>query len=133
MVYIDSLIVYLPHVRIDIEGEIVKFNRKELDNKSRKNIARDLRSLIPRLSYRFGGGIELRNDEKLVITILDDNICKNSYKNVKLSYNIIHGEEVCYLKEGYRYLSLEEMHRIINLIHEPEKTIIYLDVDLCTY
>lgn len=177
MVYIESLAPYIPHVRIDIEGDIIKFNGKELDNKSRKNVASDLRYLIPEsVYYRFKQGIALKGDEKLVVTILGDDIkkirkietnniietvnitdnmtdeinnakvikidgidierkrgeYKNLYKNVKLCYAIRYGEEKCYLKEGCRYLSLEETHHIIDLIHKPEGTAFGLDLDLHT-
>jgi len=177
MVYIESLTLYLPHIRIDIEGDIVKFNGKELDNKSRKNVASDLRYLIPEsVCYRFKQGITLKGDEKLVITILGDDIkkirkietsniieavniadditdkinnievikindieierkrgkYKDSYKNVKLCYTIRYGEEECHLKEGCRYLSLEETHHIIDLIYKLEGTIFGLDLDLHT-
>lgn len=79
MVYVTSLIQYLPHIRIDIDKDVVKFNGKELDNKSRKNVARDLRYLLPEsLYYRFNKGIAIKGDEKLVITVLGDDI-----KNVR--------------------------------------------------
>ena len=177
MVYIESLASYLPHVRIDIEEDIVKFNGKELDNKSRKNVASDLRYLIlESVCYRFKQGIALKGDEKLVVTILGDDIkkirkietdniietvniidntndktnnvkvikidgieierkrgeYKNLYKNVKLCYTIRYGEENHYLKEGCRYLPLEETYHIIDLIHKPEETIFGLDLDLHT-
>lgn len=50
---------------LDIDGEkdIVKFNRHEMDNKSRKNIATYLRERICERKYRFHRGIESNEKE----------------------------------------------------------------------
>jgi len=126
------------YYRIDIEegdtGSIVKLNKKEMDNKSVKNIADYLRSIIPVPTYRFERGILISGEEKLELSIIDD-IFKDSYENVHLIYWKYPYEDIEYrLREGCRYLSLEECHHVINLISPPPShgcTTVTLLVDLC--
>lgn len=143
---------------IDIEGDdinsIIKVNKKDIDNKSRKNIAIDLRSKIPELTYRFKQGILISPDEKLEIKIINNDVdnglnlndvdtidingveikrqkFKRSYKNVHLVYWKNSYEDTEYgLKEGCRYLSIEESRHAINLIWPI--TAFSIDVDLHT-
>lgn len=154
---------------IDIEEDgmnsIVKVNNKDtvnkndIDNKSRKNIAIDLRIKIPELTYHFRQGISINPDEKLEIKVINDDMgndinlndidtidingieikiqkFKKSYKNVHLTYWKHPYEDMEYrLKEGDRYLSVEESHHVINLIWPmipPGHTIFSIDVDLIT-
>jgi len=148
---------------IDIEengiNSVIKVNKKDIDNRSRKNIAIDLRRKIPELTYRFKQGILINPDEKLEIKIINndmdndinlDNIdtiningieikkqkFKKSYKNVYLACSKHPYEDAEYaLKEGCRYLSIEESHHVINLIWPiapPGHTIFSIDVDLFT-
>lgn len=150
MAHIENLATF-GEVVIDIDRDIVKFNNKELDNDDRKKIASELRSLVPELLYRFKKGIVLNENEKLVVTIpnqiietdkidtikicdieIKKRIFKNNYKNVILYYNIIDEEDTWYLMEGYRHLSLEEMHHVIDLIYKPENITFCLGIDLCT-
>lgn len=139
--------------RIDIEeyttGTIARLNKNELDNKSRKYIAAYLRSIIPSPEYLFKKGINISGDEKLEITICDEPInkidriningieiklenYKNFYNDIHLNYWKNYYEDNEYgLKEGFRYLSIEETNHVINLIYS-ESIIITLRVDLFT-
>lgn len=149
MVYIERIGRY-DNAVIDIDNDIVKFNDKVLDNKSRKNIANELKSLIPELLYRLKRGIVLNEDERLIVTVSNEinnakkiytikigdieikrEIFKNTYRNVRLYCDIQSGEDTWYLMEGCRHLSLEEMRHIIDLIYQPENTTFCLELDLC--
>ena len=148
MEYIDNISTY-DNAIIDIDENTVRFNNKELDNESRKNIANKLRSLIPELLYRFKKGIVLNEDERLVVTIPNEmmetekidtikigdieiqrRIFKNNYKNVRICHDIKSEEDTWCLMEGYRHIPLEEMHHIIDLIYKPKDTTFYLGLDL---
>lgn len=149
---------------IDIEEDginsIIKVNKKDMDNKSIKNIAIDLRSKIPELTYHFRQGISINPDEKLEIKVINDDMgndinindidtigingieikiqkFKKSYKNVHLTYWKHPYEDMEYrLKEGSRYLSIEESHHVINLIWPmipPGHTMFSIDVDPITH
>lgn len=125
---------------IDIEEDginsIIRVNEKEIDTKTRKDIAVDLRSKIPEITYAFKKDIAINPEEKLEIKFLEDNIdsekidtinidgiqikkqrFKNSYKNI----NLMECRMEFILREGRRYLSLEESHHAIDLIFPPEK------------
>ncbi len=134
---------------IDIEEDginsIIRVNEKDIDTKTRKDIAIGLRSKIPEIRFIFKKDIAINQDEKLEIKVLEDNIdlekidtinidwiiqikkqrFKNSYKNINLIYWKNPYENMEYrmeyiLREGYRYLSLEESHHAIDLIFPLE-------------
>ena len=109
------------YYRIDIEESgTVKLNKNEMDNKSVKNLAAYLRNRIPVLTYRFKRGISVSGEEKLKIVIIDE-MFKNSYENIRLIHWKYPYEDVEYrLREGCRYLSIEECHHVINLISPPQ-------------
>lgn len=142
---------------IDIEEDginsIIRVNEKDIDTKTRKDIAIGLRSKIPEIRYAFKKDIAINQDEKLEIKVLEDNIdlekidtiniggiqikklrFKNSYKNINLIYWKNPYENMEYrmeyiLREGYRHLSLEESHHAIDLIFPPENVPLNLYVD----
>lgn len=123
--------------RLDIDGDndIVRLNGHEMDNKSKKNIATYLRNKVSILKFVFNKGIPINSDKKLEITIVDKSIntdkkFKNSYKNICLIINIENGESSYYLREGYRWLSLDESNHIIDLIHKSDNITYYINVDL---
>lgn len=149
---------------IDIEEDgvnsIIKINKNDIDNKSRKNIAIDLRNKIPELIYRFRQGISINPDEKLEIKVINDDMgndinlneidtidingieikiqkFKKSYKNIHLTYWKHPYEDMEYrLKEGSRYLSIEESHHVINLMWPmipPGHTMFSIDIDSITH
>lgn len=124
------------------------------------SLAIDLRNKIPELTYRFRHGISINPDEKLEIKIINNDAdndlnlneidtidingveikiqkFKKSYKNIHLIYWKHPYEDMEYaLKEGSRYLSIEESHHVINLIWPmipPGHTIFSIDFDLITY
>lgn len=68
------------YVRLDIDGnnDIVTFNRHEMDNKSRKNIATYLRDRISEHEYRFKKGIHINPDEVLKIVLTDEDMDFNN-------------------------------------------------------
>lgn len=124
---------------LDIDGDkdIIRFNRHEMDNKSRKNIASYLRDRV------------LEQDETLKIVLTDedidfsniDTLCigdlefrrkrfKNSYNNVKIFLVIKNGDDSYFLKEGYRYLSREESCHAVDLIDKSGNVTFSVDKDV---
>jgi hypothetical protein len=137
--------------RLDIDGDkdIIRFNKHEVDNKSRKNIGACLRSRISKPRYRFNRGICINPDETLEIEIIGEAIdfnnmdslyigdiefkrkrFKNRYENVRMFFVIENGEGSYYLKEGYRYLSLEESCHVVDLVDRSDDNTFYVDADL---
>lgn len=136
------------HNTLDIDGDtdIVRLNKHEMDNKSKKNIAAYLRGKISEHEYRFNNGMCINPDEVLKVVLTDEDIdfndidilyigdlefkrkrFKNSYDNVKMFSTIKNGEDDYYLKEEDRYLSREESCHMIGLIDKSENITFSID------
>ena len=139
------------YARLDIDGnkDIVTFNRHEMDNKSRRNIAIYLRDRISEQEYRFNKGIRINPDEVLKIVLTDEDIDFNNIdtlcigdlefkrKRFKDVYNDIHmfmviknGDDSFFLKEGDRYLSREESCHVVDLIDKSGNITFSVDTDV---
>lgn len=135
---------------LDIDGDkdIVMFNKHEMDNKSRKNIASYLRDRISKQEYRFDKGTCESPDETFEVVLTDENldwnnietICigdiefrrkrfKNLYNNVKMFLVIKNGEDSYFMREGNRYLSREESCHVIDLIYNSGNITFSIDTD----
>jgi len=106
---------------IDDDKDIIMFNRHEMDNKSRKNIASCLRDRISKQRYLFNHGMYTNSGETLDIEIIGgdidfDNIdslyigdlefkrkrFKNSYNDVRMFLVIQNGKDIYYYNSGAR-------------------------------
>ncbi len=88
----------LSTIKIDIVDKIVKVNNEKLDAGERKNLAAELKNKI----HCFNPSAALTSDA-----------FKQSYTNINLEFD---GEEYN-LKEGYRYMPIEEIYYVLDLIH----------------
>jgi hypothetical protein len=125
------------HDRLDIDGDkdIIMFNKHEVDNNSRRNIASYLRNRISEQMYRFNRGVHIRPEETFKIDIIGEDIdyskidslyigdlefkrkrFKSRYDNVHVFFEIKNGEYSYFLKEGDRYLSPEESCHLVDLV-----------------
>lgn len=133
---------------IDSDADIVRLNKHEMDNKSRKNIAAYLRDKISEQDHRSNNDIYTNQDEILQIEMIGEDIdfnsidslyiedlefkrkrFKNSYNDVRIFTTIENGECSYHLKEGNRYLSLEESWQVVDLIEKSGNVTFSVDKD----
>jgi hypothetical protein len=134
---------------IDEDKDIIRFNKHEVDNKSRKNIGACLRDRISKQRYLFNHGMHISSDETLDIEIIGEGIdfdnidslyigdlefkrkrFKNSYNDVRMFLVIQNGKDIYYyLKEGDRYLSPEESCHVVDLVDKSGDNTFYADTD----
>lgn len=102
----------IPVATISIFDRIVRINNRKLDAKEKKDLAAELKDKIPRF--------DLPIDE--FITDIDENKFKKSYANINLEFYRRNEDarEEYVLKEGYRYMPLEEVYHVIGLIYRLE-------------
>lgn len=143
----DEISVYN---KLDIDGDkdIILFNKHEVDNKSRKNIAAYLRTRISEQRYRFNRGVYISPEETFEIEIIGNDVdfskidslyigdlefkrkrFKSRYDNVRVFFEIKNGEDNSFLKEGDRYLSPEESCHVVDMIDKSDDTTYYIDKD----
>ena len=134
---------------IDCDKDIVMFDKHEMDNKSRKNVASYLRDRISGQEYRFKKGIYVDQDEVLEIALTDedidfnniDSLCigdlefkrkrfKDVYRDIHMFMVIKNGDDSFFLKEGDRYLSREESCHMIDLIDKSGNITFSVDTDV---
>jgi len=135
--------------RLDIDGDedIIRFDKHEVDNKSRKNIAAYLRRISEQM-YRFNRGVYISPEETFKIEIIGEDVdfskidslyigdlefrrkrFKSRYNNVHMFFEIKNGECSYFLKEGYRYLSPEESCHVVDLVDGCDDITFYIDKD----
>ena len=143
----DEISVY-NRLDIDSEKNIVRFDKYEVDNKSRKNIASYLRNRISEQRYCLNRGVHIGPEEIFKIEIIGEDIdfskidslyiedlefkrkrFKSIYDNIHVFFEIKNGEENYFLKEGDRYISPEESCHVVDLVDECDDNTFFIDKD----